>query len=141
MEERFELLRVRKMLGWSQEITAAYLGVSKPYLSRMENGAKPLNRKALRFISLYEEGKTNPTPRTPPKRAKKDNLKLLKIKPPAREIQPNFSRFEQVSDLSRFEWKKWWWRDFNPLCLKCKRACKQSIQAKVIVCPQYRKER
>ena len=38
------------------------------------------------------------------------------------------------------QWESWWFREYNKLCLKCKRACKQSIQAKVIVCPQFMEE-
>lgn len=134
-----ELQRIRKMLGWSQEITAAFLGISKPYLSRMESGVKPLNKKALDFILLYDKGKTHATLQTPQKRAKKDNKKLLKIKPLTPKFSADFSQFGQVTDFSKSEWEKWWWRDYNPLCEQCKNECKQSIQAEIIICPQMEK--
>jgi hypothetical protein len=33
-------------------------------------------------------------------------------------------------------WTKWWWNEFNDLCLKCKRSCKQSWRVKVS-CKQF----
>lgn len=37
-------------------------------------------------------------------------------------------------DLS---WQRDWFAKVVPLCRKCSRVCKQSIHAKVIICPQF----
>lgn len=40
----------RERLGWTQARLAAFLGVSQQMIAKMENGSKPLNLKALRFL-------------------------------------------------------------------------------------------
>jgi len=44
------LVEARKKGGFSQKSIAEYLGCSVQYLSKMENGCKPLNTKAIEFL-------------------------------------------------------------------------------------------
>jgi len=45
-----KLIEMRKLKGWTQEALGVFFGISQNYLSKMENGCKPLNQKALEFI-------------------------------------------------------------------------------------------
>lgn len=45
-----DLFQARKSKGLSLESLAAYLGISKSYLCKMEKGQKPLSDKAIQFI-------------------------------------------------------------------------------------------
>ena len=45
------LAEARKKKGWSQTTLALSFGISKSYLCHMEKGRKPLNSKALEFIT------------------------------------------------------------------------------------------
>jgi len=46
-----ELKEKRKSKGWTTRFLGSVLGVSHVYVTQMENGSKPLNKKALEFIS------------------------------------------------------------------------------------------
>lgn len=47
-----ELESARKSRGWSLRQLADYLELGHTYVTRMEQGVKPLNQKALEFIKL-----------------------------------------------------------------------------------------
>jgi len=32
------------------------------------------------------------------------------------------------------EWEKWWWSDYNKLCLDCEKDCKQSWRVQIVNC-------
>ena len=46
-----KLKKARERKGWSQEILGHYLGVSQSECGKMERGEKPLNNKAVKFIT------------------------------------------------------------------------------------------
>jgi DNA-binding transcriptional regulator YiaG len=55
LEPGKRLLNTRKEMGFSRAKLAIFLGVSINYLRKMENGLKPLNRKALGFSEQNEK--------------------------------------------------------------------------------------
>ena len=53
-----ELKRAREDKGWSQERLAKHLGVTRPFITQMESGIRPLTRKAIDFIECKQNRKT-----------------------------------------------------------------------------------
>jgi len=45
-----ELRRIREKRGWSQNRLAVNLGVTRPFITMMESGERPLSKKAINFI-------------------------------------------------------------------------------------------
>lgn len=37
-------------------------------------------------------------------------------------------------DLKASEWEKWWWSEYNKLCLDCEKTCKQSWRVTIVNC-------
>uniref|UniRef100_A0A6M3LNR4 Putative DNA binding, helix-turn-helix domain containing protein n=1 Tax=viral metagenome TaxID=1070528 RepID=A0A6M3LNR4_9ZZZZ len=137
-EERFELKRVRKELGYSQFLLAEILGVSRQYLSMMEKGRKPLNEKALMLIRDINERKSGYLPLGNPKYAKKVDKQPLKTM----KLRSRFSVKMKVSDFSGIpkrtsDWERWWFREKHPRCVACLNDCKQSGYV-VLTCPQFK---
>ena len=136
-DERFELKRVRKELGYSQALLAEMLGISKQYLSLMENGRKPLNDKALMLVRDIKDRKRGYTPTHPPENGKKVDNEPLKTK----EKRARFSVKMKVRDFSDVpkrtsSWERWWSKEKHPRCVACSNECKQS-GCVVLTCPQF----
>ena len=142
MNDRFDLIRYRKNLGYNQVLLAALLGVSQQNISQMESGGKPLSTKALQFIRQANHGFPNGKVAIPPKNAKKVVEKSLKT----RELQvgklPDLTDMRLVTEKEAMSdyhlWKKWWWQIKHPLCLRCVNECRQSSQVGIICCPQFK---
>lgn len=49
-DEEGKLEKARKSKGWSQQMLGIYLNVSQQFVAQMENGSRPLSKKALNFI-------------------------------------------------------------------------------------------
>jgi len=135
-----ELKITRKILSWSQHRMAVYLGVSQQYVSRMEKGDKPFTLKTLALIEKYLYDEKAYSGMDMPIFEEKVVNKLLKTKVPTGGENHDSTRDEtfHVSNgkYTESEWEKWFWKDFNSLCKKCKNECRQSWQAKIVVCPQ-----
>ena len=43
-----------------------------------------------------------------------------------------------TNNCSEKQWTKWWWQDFNDLCSKCTKNCKQSWVVQ-LSCTQFKK--
>jgi len=41
---------------------------------------------------------------------------------------------EKPVELTGREWEKWWWNNLNPLCINCKKSCKQSSRVEIVNC-------
>ncbi|MFC2167784.1 helix-turn-helix domain-containing protein [Acidobacteriota bacterium] len=54
MRGGYQLRIIRQKKKWSAIQLAYALNISVPYLSRMENNLRPLNKKALRFVQDFE---------------------------------------------------------------------------------------
>ena len=107
-DERFELIRARKELGYSQFLLAEILGISKQYLSMMENGRKPLNEKALLLMRDINERKGGYLALGKKKNGEKVDIEQLKTN----KIQTRFSVKTKVADISNIPrcnsaWE-WW---------------------------------
>jgi hypothetical protein len=50
--------------------------------------------------------------------------------------QPQDSKDEEKA-VENFE--KWWWKEFNKVCITCTKDCKQSSQVVLVACPSYQK--
>ena len=134
---RFELIRVRKELGYNQMLLAEILGVSKQYLSMMENGRKPLNEKALLLIHDINNRKGGYLTIGGRENGKKVDKQPLKTK----KIRGRFSVKTKVAQLydipqRRSAWERWWFKKKHPMCKECSRECKQSAFVG-LYCPQF----
>jgi transcriptional regulator with XRE-family HTH domain len=137
IEEGIRLRDARIKKHLSQKLLAGRLGVSRPYVTKMENGDKPLNIKALEFIREVEAIK-NPYPSIgKSKNGKKVTKSLNGINNLQGQNSENaiVSGFEDIHDTKSFE--KWWWDGTNSLCKRCKKSCKQSDKEIVVYCPQF----
>jgi len=47
---------------------------------------------------------------------------------------------ENISELTPKQYEKWYWKDYNKICLTCINKCKQSHIATLVKCPQFVKE-
>ena len=131
---RNDLASARKSLGWSQARLAARLGVSRPDLSKMESGEKPLNNQVLTFLSAGDTKKTLPGSPGVPKTAKARKIGTNK---PAKLNRLQTANLKKMPSRGcRVEtWEKWWFSVVNPVCVECKRSCKQSAMVRIISCP------
>ena len=131
---RNDLASARKSLGWSQARLAARLGVSQPELSKMESGEKPLNNQALTFIK--ENPRYHPTGVKPfaPERAKNTEIGISK---PSKlnDLQKAILKVRPAETCRASVWEKWWFSVVNPVCVECKKTCKQSAMVRIISCP------
>ena len=140
------LKEARKKAGCKQVLLAAILGVSQQYLSQMERGLKPLNKKALVYILSQKEAKTLPTLHTPQNGTKQVVKKSLKTKRLRSKKRPTIVQLSKSTDFSGFDsekelkkaMEKWWWTELSADCRNCKRSCKQSWQVEIAHCPQMR---
>jgi len=137
MIDRFELIRVRKELRYTQLMLAEILGISKQYLSQMENGRKPLNNNAINFIEGLRDAKSGYDTLHQPKKAKKVDKQPLKTN----KLQTRFSVKMKVAQLSdtperKVAWERWWFKRKHPKCVACSRECKQSVHVG-LYCPQF----
>ena len=134
----------RKKAGCKQVLLAAILGVSQQYLSQMERGLKPLNKKALDYILSQKEAKTLPTLHTPQNGTKQVVKKSLKTKRLRSKKRPTIVQLSKSTDFDGLDSEselrkvveKWLWQDINADCRKCGRSCKQSWQVEIVSCPQ-----
>ena len=141
IESGQDLKQARTLLGWSQIRLAAHLDHHITYISQMENDRKPLSNKALGFISdsIPEfQARCDKDKRFLDKKVKCKLLKTLVV------MGSDFDDFERDETFhvsqgiyGPNEWEKWFWSDYNPLCMKCKRECKQSDKMDILSCPQF----
>ncbi len=136
-----DLKQARQLLGWSQVRLAAHLDHHITYISQMENDRKPLSNKALAFITDsitefqvgYDKDRRFLDSKVKCKLLKTNNERLAK--------NGNFKGDEDFGkrpqELAQNEWEKWFWSANNPLCMKCKRDCKQSDKVGILSCPQF----
>jgi hypothetical protein len=45
---------------------------------------------------------------------------------------------ESIDYCTTKQWEKWWFKEFNKICLQCTKKCKQSDKV-TLNCPQYQK--
>ena len=139
-----ELRNARIKKRWSQMMLAEQINVSRPYITRMENGRKPLNKKALDFIASVESQSDPYLGIGQEKTAKKDTKTELIINELQEQMCPKNGQFDEVTDISESEqknqWEKWWFEDKNALCDRCQKKCKQSIFVDIIECPQFKEK-
>ena len=144
IEDGIELRNARIKKRWSQMMLAEELGISRQYVTKMENGRKPLNDKALAFI---EEIVSSCDPclgigdENSAKKGAKTGLKTNNLQ---EQDCPEIVQFEEVTDFSDFDdeeeisrWEKWWFKEKHLLCQRCTKACKQSVYVKILQCPQF----
>jgi len=130
----------RETAGISQKLLAAIFGVSRPYLSQMESGSKPLIKKAIEFI----EKNAGRGLAGSPKQADLVTFKSLEtIKFHGTKTAIKRSHGHSWAHVGgdvpkrRGEWSSWWEKRHHDKCLNCSKECKQSFRVKIIYCPDY----
>lgn len=54
------------------------------------------------------------------------------------ECEKIYVSLKNPSDMSTGEWSTYFWGNYNKMCQKCKKSCKQSHLSSII-CPEYKK--
>ncbi len=144
IKDGMELRNARIKRRWSQLMLADELDISRPYITRMENGLKPLNQRALEFIKSIGARHDLYLGIGSEKTVKKDTKTVLKINKLTSPGCPKTVQLDEVSDFSDIEsingWEKWWWKTHHALCVKCSSECKQSNRVEIIACSQFGEE-
>ena len=148
IEQSCELKIARENRGWSQKMLGCYLEISQQYINKMENGDKPLNLKALRFIEeqnrVENEQKGEKThsrtciPSKSSQKGVKNVLETNKLKAWENPKKANQRLLQTQEEIALFER---WWEEYHPMCLKCELDCKQSLKVEIVTCPQFKKKK
>jgi len=59
----------------------------------------------------------------------------------SQEAYPKKSQQGNIEAIEKHRlWQKNWWKKTHKLCLRCVNECKQSTNAKIIICPQFKEK-
>ena len=123
-----DLLSARRELGISQSLLAAKLGCSRTHYLEMESGEKPLDSKALAFLTTFPR-RVVATPR-------KTTFSCTNKPKKTKRLRAGKNPGEPSLGCSVPKWEKWWFSAVNPVCVPCRKSCKQSAMVKIVCCPQ-----
>lgn len=75
MKTNFDLTKMREKLGLTQESLAEQMGLSREYISMLENGRREVSEKFVnKFINVYGDVNIEDTKKAPQNETRMDNL-------------------------------------------------------------------
>jgi len=124
-----DLRRARKWSGMDRKELAWWLDVSIHRIKQIETNKRPLTRKEIDFIRVMGCKKTVTM------KKKKNDTQEEKTK--TKETKAELKKEPVLQEHEIAEYEKWWHKEKNPICLECRRDCKQSKFVEIVCCPQF----
>ena len=142
VKTRFNKLRDARIRDKKSQLElAVFLGVSKPFVSMMENGRKSFTDKALDYIDEVNLREKPTLGMDTPILEEKVNCNVKKTVVIERGKIDENGGSETFWDFPEFktnkEFETWWWKEVNDVCNGCEKECKQSNKVRVVCCPSW----